>query len=997
MEVSLSGTGSNEHGSGLKNGIAVLSFNLVLFSCFVFSGGGSLIYETVWLRKLVLVFGSTTFSISCVLSSFMAGLGAGSMVAGRLIDKFNPDRLSLLSIYAVIELIIGVCGLSLPFCIEYFIHIESFLFGSLHESYYFYNVLIFCLILLLLLFPTMLMGATFPVMCKILVKSMESKGKYLSFLYFLNTLGGVIGVAVCGFYLLPFKGMVFSNTIAVTVNFAIALISLLLVVVLRKSGLFSRIGRKREKPENTVQIAAHPKTAGGKHEGLICAAIFSIGVVSMSLEIALTKYLSLFLGPDTYVFCIMLITFLLGITLGSMLINLVIRKIADTLLVFGIFQLFTGFFCFAGVMLYKIIPWLYVVYFNVANEYGFKSVLVKLLLCSLAMLVPTIFIGALFPLALNYCTSNLKRLGSSIGVVYLSNTLGSVIGSFSCAFIMIPVWGIQNTIYATVFVNIVAGLICIAKSPGFNIRSLHKLAAIKIGGTGGLKTVSIRFFPVNIIAILAILCSIGFFFIPEWNRGIVVSGPYVYGDKFYDRGRTEPPSLAEFTDLHEKKGRQIVYYREGINSVVSVARKPNGKVSLKVNGKVDAGTGGDMKDQVLLAQIPMITASAMNGKLDRVLCIGFGSGVSLNVMSSYDVNHARVVELEEAVLEASAFFAEVNDNVLQKKHVDAIVNDARNYLLLTREKYDVIISEPSNPFISGAAKLFTREFYEIGRSKLTENGVFAQWIPLYGFDAISLKAVLKSFISVFPDSLLFNYSKSNVVLLGFTDKPTIDAGKIRELFYREKIRRHFMHERVNVKEYYELFAMFNMGSGEIRNFVGNSRENNDDNSLVEYLSPLSLNRSNRKSLQKLMKKHSSTIIPYLTNTGNPKETASLYFNISNLLRNYEVNSELSARYFESVPAENGFGPEKLAFSTRDIVKLRENVKNPVNGWGCLKNREQHGIIGKIVNDREVLVTFGNCIGMLFEKSELERVVSEQFNSFATNVKVCSDPQQHPPR
>jgi len=955
--------------------ISWMLFNLILFSCFILSGASSLIYEIVWLKKLVLVFGSTTFSISCILSSFMLGLGTGSLLIGRVIDRFDFSKSVLLLIYVVLELAIGAYGLSMPSFINYFVSIESLLIGSFYESYYLCNILIFIMILFLLLIPTMLMGATFPVMCKMLIEKKESKGSYISFLYFINTFGGVLGVALSGFYLLPFKGVTYTNNIAIAVNFSIALIAISLLLIFEQSVFLK--SAKRRVPESLER----PQSLCGKKEDerynyLIYTAIFSIGVVSMSLEIALTKYLSLFLGPDTYVFCIMLITFLLGITIGSILINLLITRIADTLLTFGIFQLLIGLFCFAGVLFYKIIPWLYVVYFRETVEYSLKSVLIKLSLCSVAMLVPAILIGALFPLALNYRTRSLSKLGTSVGKVYLSNTFGSVIGSFVCAFVMIPFLGIQNTIYVTICINIVVGLLCVVKSPNFKISALLRPVTVRYGKVDLQRALTIRFFPATILVLISLLCIVSFLFIPKWDRGVIVSGTYVYADRaFYGKGQSSPPSFAEFSRKYRDKKKHIIFYKEGINSVVSVSKKPGGNISMRVNGKVDAGTGGDMRDQILIAQIPMMIASSMNEKLDKALCIGFGSGVSLNVMSVYNVNSIRVVELEAAVLEAGQYFEEVNDNVLNKENVIATVNDGRNHLLLTEERYDVILSEPSNPFISGAAKLFTKEYYQMAEKKLSDNGIYAQWIPLYGFDEVSLKGVLKSFIAAFPNSLLFNYSSGNVVVMGFKKKPVIDVGKIKELFYQEEIRKFFLHKEVDLKEFHEFFALFKMGGGNIRDFVRDAVENTDDNSLVEYLAPISLNYSNRKALQRLMKKHSSTIVPYLTNIGNSKEKSELFFNLSNTLRNSAINSELSEKYLALVSGDiHKAYSRKSDYAVNDMVRLKKGITKPLNGWGCLKHRNQHGKISRIVNDHEVLVSFGDCIDLLFEKREIERIL-----------------------
>jgi len=959
--------------------------NLILLSFFFLSGCSALIYEIVWLRKLVLIFGSTTFAISCILSSFMMGLGLGSFLIGRFIDRFHFDKSALLLIYTVIELAIGICGLSIPLTLKHFVTAESFLFSALSNSYYLYNIIIFILIFTLLIFPTILMGATFPVMSKIIVNRLSRKGSYFSLLYFINTFGGVIGIALCGFYLLPFKGINLSNLTAVSINFIITLASLLLYLAIKGSKrspyfgyeiLEEETGDDAGTAENNILQDSYPLPEGKDHSGLICVAIFTIGAISMILEITLTKYLALFLGPDTYAFSIMLLTFIMGIAIGSILAGLFINRLVNTLLAFGAFQVLIGVFCFLSVIYYRIIPWLYTVYFAQTIDYGIKSVLIKLSLCSLIMLIPAIMIGMLFPIALSYCTKNLNRMGSSIGKVYIFNSIGSVVGSFACAFLMIPVLGIQKTIYATIIINIAVGLVCILKATGFKVLSLFKFIRIQIGKDGFQPVWRIRFFPVSVVMLAAIICTIGIFFISEWNKGIMTAGPYVYADRdFYSIYNKIPPSFSHFSKLYEAEEENIIFYREGINTVVSVTRHSSGDLSLKVNGKVDAGTGSDMKDQILIAQIPMLIASSIHESLDKVLCIGFGSGVSLNVMSSYNVNELYVVELESAVLEAASYFEAGNDSILEKPNVTAIVNDGRNYLLLTENRFDVILSEPSNPFIPGAAKLFTREFYRMAKSRLSDEGIYAQWIPLYGFDETSFKSVLKAFVSEFPESLLFNYSRGSLVVLGFKQVPKIDVRKIKELFNRSRIFGFFTNKLVNVRNYHELFAMFNMGSREIMQYCADARENNDDNSLVEYLTPVHLYSPTRAILQESMKKYSSTIQPYLTNYGSKKEKSQLLLEIYRTLKNSPVNSELSNRYFHLALHDTDKADLDVSyFEINDTVRVRKEVETPINGWGNLKDRNSIGRITDILNRNQLVVRFPSVSApLLFEKQELEKV------------------------
>ncbi len=286
------------------------------------------------------------------------------------------------------------------------------------------------------------------------------------------------------------------------------------------------------------------------------------------------------------------------------------------------------------------------------------------------------------------------------------------------------------------------------------------------------------------------------------------------------------------------KGYEELFYREGWNSTLTVFRKPDlGKrphIALAIDGKIDASTSRDMSTQILSAHLPLMVAEHKQ----QVLVVGYASGVTVGSALLYPVEQVVAVEIEPAVIEASHYFDGVNHRPLEDARLRLVLDDARHYLALTDDKFDVIISEPSNPWMSGPSRLFTREFFKLGKERLAPGGIFAQWIQMYGMKPEILPAVVRTFHAVFPEVLIFRVSQADLLLLGAERALAMNYQRIAQWMGSPEIRNDLA--RVGVRDPLDLLMKFKLGTAEIADYVGAGPLNTDNNGLIEFAAPKTL-------------------------------------------------------------------------------------------------------------------------------------------------------------
>jgi len=777
-----------------------------VFFLFFLSGAVGLIYEVLWLRMLILIFGSTQFAVSTILTAFMAGLALGSYLFGRVIDrKGNP-----VALYGILEIGIGLYALLVPHLFEALVPLYKGLWASYQPEFFTFSLLRFVCVLGVLIVPTTLMGGTLPILSKFVTTSPGAVGLSVGSLYATNTLGAVVGTATSGFLLIPGWGTTRTIWFAAALNMVIGLAALFM----------SGAGRRRLAPEAaSPSRPVEPMPPGAR---LLLWLVGGTGFVAMIYEIAWTRVLALIIGSSVYAFTIMLTTFLLGLALGAAAASWVADRLRGRFAIEGIIVLLTGtsIAAFATLLFFSELPLQFARIYHEVRGSNTLIFALKFGIAFFVMLPATLLMGGIFPLVIRSCSAELSRLGRSVGVVYASNTLGTILGSFLAGFFLIPWIGIQNSLILAMLLDLALAMVLVLAGMGAVGRVTAWPAGRRIAGAA-------------VLALLGTGLAMG---APKWNEIIMNSGVYQYADDMGEQDLTRR-GFQEFMagDL------ALEFYKEGMTTSVMVVRElSTDVVLLAVNGKIDASSAGDLPTQLLSGHIPVLLADDPRS----ALIIGYASGITVGAVTQYPVEQVTAVEIEPAILEASRWFDPYNHRPLDNPRVRVSRNDGRNYLLVNEERYDVIISEPSNPWMTVASNLFTREFFDLGRRRLEPGGVFAQWLQLYGMSPENLRALMRTFHSVFPHVLVFNtIEDADLILVGADHPIAFDLETLQRRMSELDVKVDL--KRVGVDTPQDLLSYFVFGTGEMDEFTGDGPLNTDDNALIEFNAPKSLHYETR--------------------------------------------------------------------------------------------------------------------------------------------------------
>ncbi len=788
----------------------------VAVACFFLSGVAGLLYEVVWTRLLGLVFGHTVHAITTVLAAYMGGLALGSVLIGRRADRLaRPLRL-----YGILEAAIGLYCLATPLLFHAADRVYLWAFQGLQPSPAGSTVLHLLLSAALLLPPTTLMGATLPVLSRAVVGSEGVAASQVGTLYAVNTWGAVLGTALTGFSLIPALGLRTTIWTGAALNLLVAAMALLLAPAARSAGPAGQ----EEAP--SIGERALPWLPPGR----VVIALVAIGIsggASMAYQIAWTRALSLVLGSSTYAFTAMLTTFLVGLALGALIVSRVMRRRAiDGLAAFALVEIAAALAVVLMLPALGGLPHAVVSVLGWAGVSHASMVGTQFGLSFAVMIVPTLLIGATFPLLLAGLSRDRQQLGRDVGLVYGANTVGTILGSILAGFVLIRAIGIQNTILAAAAANLAAGLVVLATAPATGRRQRALGIAAALG-----------------FVVLALT-------VPRWDRGIMTTGAAVYAGIFV-QGTGDG-----LRELSEK--RELLFYDEGISTTVSVARDPGG-TALTVNGKVDASNDADMPTQLLLGHLgPLLHPEAR-----RVLVIGFASGVTAGALAQHPLEAIDVAELEPAMREASRFFARENRNVLADPRVRLREGDGRSILATAAQPYDLIVSEPSNPWIAGVASLFTLEFYRAARERLAPRGVMVQWLQNYSMYSRDMQMVVRTFQEVFPHVSVWAATPNDFLLVATPEPLRLDAAHVEARVAaspgtREDFDRFGWHRE-------GLVFRFFMGEEDARRYAAGAPLNTDDRPLLEFSAPLALYSSSPLANEELMRSFRTVERPPVTN------------------------------------------------------------------------------------------------------------------------------------
>lgn len=650
----------------------------------------SLVYQVIWTRKIMVIFGTTALSISTILTVFLAGIALGAYLGSIWIKKARYKRRFL----GILLILLGVYCLLATFVLGYIREPFIYLAGTV-ESQLAANLIKLLLSFVVLIVPTTIIGSTFP-MITYLYSDFKKFGKDVASIYFLDTLGAAAGALVCGFFLVPAIGLRESSIIGAVVY---ALIGIMVY--------------STEKGAAAVETAAgtSPAPPGGGKAALdsirviVLVSLFLSGFAALTLEVAWSRYFHLLFGTSIYAFSLVLAAFLLGLSVGSVVVQKFLDRFKRPLVVFAYIEILIAVFSLLTIQTHERIENLYFKYFyGLDSFYGFQTLL--FLAAFLLMLVPTSLMGANFPLAVKIFGRNRETRGDDAGLTFSVNTGGGIVGAFLAGFVIIPILGLENT-----------GLL--ASAIYFLLGVVFLLAA-------GARIVHYAFAG----ALAALIAVVGYFGKePSLNYSVYYEG-------------IRHASLNEF--IETKKRVEVLYSRHGNYGLVSVNRDPATKnIFLLNNGKTDASIHNvDMGTQLLLGHIPLF----LHGSPENVLNIGLGGGFTVGALTTHpDVKSIDTVDIDPLVFEATEkFFTPYNNNALADPRVKKHVQDGRHFLETTRKKYDVIISEPPNIWVSGVSQLFTREFYRTVDEHLATGGILTQWSPAYELDQNDLKLILST-------------------------------------------------------------------------------------------------------------------------------------------------------------------------------------------------------------------------------------------------------------
>lgn len=758
---------------------------------FICSGITSLVYETLWIRVLSLGIGSTSSSMSMVLSIFFFGLSLGSYFSGKWVGKIkNPLRL-----YGLIEGFIGIYSLVLIYCLLNFGKILAFLPVGSSFSWLAFSVK-FLLVFIFLILPTTCMGATLPLLVKILSSQKFGVGKNVGFLYTINTLGAVIGAFITGYLLIPGMGVLWSNHLMVVVN----------LIILGCCWWMGGTMPVAAASSEAVEAKPSYRTNSGLSSSSILIACGFIGFSSIGTEVIWSKYLGIFFGTNIFGLSLILSIFLFGIAAGSYVLSLFIDRVADKKRLFLVLIAASVAAMVLSSQLLNLVP----IAANVIAYYvGVNFLAIKSLLAAFVLIAPTSLFGALLPLAINLLTDSNENAPAVTGKAYAINTWGAILGSACSGLWMIPQLGSGDTLRLLLLLMVVTFTLVA-------IDGTKKKSRLALGLLGS----------VALTVFAAATPTISF-------KNIVRSAAYTY----VAPNSSFQQVMAYFTKDYE----DIAFLYEGKTAVISLHHESDGerggslsRFRLKTNGLNES-----YYDLENLEQLPKfegllgILPYAFHPDPRSVFVVGYGGGFTVDLLSDLRLERVHVAELETGILRAADFIHRQKNPILKRQNVDLEIEDARFVLNSGRSgPYDLMVSQPSHSWLSGVANLFTREFFEIVRSNLKPGGIYSQWLNLYNMDEDSLKSILKTFYTVFEHGAVFtDRTEGELIMLGSMSPLKLNVAKIEELSALEKWQGRLAEIPFSSK--YDLISNYLMSRETALRATENSPLNTDLNAHAE--------------------------------------------------------------------------------------------------------------------------------------------------------------------
>jgi spermidine synthase len=795
-----------------RNKISTVPFYAVSF----LSGAAALIYQVTWIKKFSSLFGLQVLSVSLVLGTFMAGLAVGSLIFGRLSDRKSP-----LLLYVLLEFALALFAVLFPLLFQKFSDLYTFLGGLFNQSLTGIHLLRFILSFMFLIIPSTCIGGTLPVLVRIVTKQIGGLGRNLGLIYAINSLGALAGCLITGFFLIKNTGISGSMIAGAILNLFNA------ALILGLNMLFSfrskMIGFPEEKtshwsPNESAMEAKQEGLTPGAFTGttrevldqglqpveqitgtisqyrdtkyllnplprsilILLLVVFTVeGFTTLSFEVLWTRVFTEFsYDKSVYLYSVIIAGFIAGLSLGSFIISKYINRIADPVSLMGWLETGIGLLSLVQLILATVyIPVLIEkreLYSSWAGVSGREYLFIFLFIQ-----FPVILMGMTLPVIGRLFARNMEDLGRKIGIIGMLDTLGSIAGSFIGGFVMLPLLGVAGSIILTALLNIIMGILILGFHPE--------------------KKLGFRRSLVPAIILTSFL--------------LIVLHPR---DPYFK------------TKFGKKPGEEIVYYNEAACGTVTIHRYPLGYSALSINGVLFAyNTSDDLRSHRMLACMPYF----FNSRPEDVLVLGFGLGITAGFFTVEDIKSITVAEICPPVIQASAlYFAYPNHDIKNDRRLQIIPEDGRAWLLCSDRKFDIITCDAIHPRFGN--NLYTREYYELCREHLTEDGVICQWMPTNWMTEYEYKSLLKTFQSVFPDASLWYVNRGVTLAVGTIGPKKIPIEMLLKRMDNRQIRDDLAETDILGPEM--LLARFCMKGEEYADYCRNGKINTDDHPFVEY-------------------------------------------------------------------------------------------------------------------------------------------------------------------
>lgn len=789
--------------------LAVLLFFLV-------SGACGLLYQVVWTRSLVLLFGTTSYAVSTVLSIFFLGLGIGSVWGGRIADRTRRPLLW----YGGFEIAIGVWAVLFILLIGWGESIVVTILQMSSSSRELGIALRGLLAAAFLIVPVTLMGTTLPLLAKAVVCREDGKGRRVGLLYGVNTFGAVSGCFITGFYFIEELGYTRTTLIGAAANAAVGVIAI---------ALANRFAVHADDGEATPEAgSSEPEPAAEQTHRFAIVAVFAAfalsGFCALALEVLWTRLLTIVFTGTTYAYTTMLTSLLCGIASGSFVASWFADRRRHPVSWFGTIQLIAGIACLAMLTAFARMPERFDELAKTGG-YNFDRVTeIQFILSFSVLFVPTFFFGVAFPFAVRAVTQVPSRLGRDVGRLYALNTFAGVAGALAGGYFVLPRLGAHNGIVALGLVFAATGVMLILACP---TRPWFVKLLLLLIGAGGIAA--------------------------TW-RSLPDDAAYALNERY-------------IPDEH-----RVIHYKEGVEGTVVVSEPENNLTesdrvlwinSVQATQSIEKGVKMNRFQGVL----PLL----FDREPKEALFMCFGSGVTAGTLGLSDFERIDAVEIAADVLDAAPFFAADNLDVLHNPKVNFIVDDGRNFLLTTENHYDLITFEPMPLAVAGVSTFYTKEFYEECLEHLGPGGIVSQWVPLHSLNLDVVRSLVFTIRSVFPHYCVW-FINSDLFVIASNEPLQINYVNAKKTFENPAIGPRL--QAVGIGDLTELLCCFFMPQEGMDAFAEGGRVMVDDRPWAEFVAPRLIYESTvAESLRALQPQYESPLTMLSFEGVDPASTA----------------------------------------------------------------------------------------------------------------------------